>query len=329
MPARPLLLREREEIRCGIVRGESVTEIADRIGRHRCTVSAEISRNGGRDAYRPYRAQDRAAACRKRPKGRLFEQHPELAAHVAARLEAKDSPMTIAVELANGIYPDIAVTVSHETIYQEIYDPRRQSLPRDAFRGLHRRRRLRVQRRCRRPQQRWRDTMRLIAQRPEIAAARTEVGHFEGDLIIGQGGRSAIATVFDRTSRHLWMAGLPDGRSGDHALVALVALFERIPPGLRRTLTWDQGAEMACHDELAERCGIDVFFADPHSPWQRPTNENGNCLIRRYVGKGTDLAVFTSTDLGHIEHRINTMPRRVLNWATANHVYHQAVAMTG
>jgi len=329
MPARPLLLREREEIRCGIVRGETVTAIAERLDRHRCTISAEISRNGGREAYRPYQAQDRAVRCLKRPKPRLLELHPELAAHVASRLEVKDSPMTISVELAHGIYPDIAVSVSHETIYQEIYDPRRGALPRDAFRGLHRRRRLRVGRRCRRPQQRWRDTMRLIAQRPAIADARSEVGHFEGDLIVGQGGRSAIATVFDRKSRHLWMVGLPDGRSGDHALIALETLFERIPAPLRRTLTWDQGAEMSCHDELAERCGIDIYFADPHSPWQRPTNENGNGLIRRYVGKGTDLAAFTPSDIGRIEHRINTMPRRILNWATAQHVYDQAVAMTG
>lgn len=329
MPARPLLLHEREEIRYGIIRGETVTTIADRIGRHRSTVSAEISRNGGRDAYRPYRAEDRAALCRKRSKATLFEQHPELAIHVASRLEAKDSPMTIAVELANGIYPDITTTVSHETIYQEIYDPRRRALPRDAFRCLHRRRRFRIRRRCRRPQQRWRDTMRTIAQRPAIAAARTEVGHFEGDLIIGQGKKSAIITVFDRTSRHLWMAGLPDGHTADLTLAALAELFERIPPPLRRTLTWDQGTEMACHVELAARCGIDVYFADPHSPWQRPTNENGNCLIRRYVGKSTDLAAFSPHDIKAIEQRINTMPRRIHNWATAHHVYNQAVAMIG
>ncbi len=329
MPARPLLLREREEIRCGIVRGETVTAIADRIGRHRCTVSAEISRNGGRDGYRPYRAQDRAVSCRKRPKSRLFERHPELATHVAARLEAKDSPMTIAVELANGIYPAITATVSHETIYQEIYDPRRRALPREAFRCLHRRRRLRIRRRCRRPQQRWRDTMRPIAQRPAIADARSEVGHFEGDLIIGQAKKSAIITVFDRTSRHLWMAGLPDGRDADRTLVALTGLLERIPPSLRRTLTWDQGNELAHHVELAQRCGIDVYFADAHSPLQRPTNENGNGLIRRYVGKSTDLAAFSPADIGAIEHRINTMPRRIHNWATAQQIYDQAVAMTG
>lgn len=330
MPARPLLLREREEIRCGIVRGESVTAIADRIGRHRCTVSAEISRNGGRDAYRPYRAQDRAVLCRKRPKPRLFEQHPELAAHVAARLEAKDSPMTIAVELAKGIYPDVGVTVSHETIYQEIYAPHRHSLPREVFRCLHRRRRLRIRRRCRRPQQRWRDTMRPIAERPAIAGERREVGHLEGDLIIGGHNRkSAIITVFDRTSRHLWMAGLPNGRDADLTLRALSRLLRRIPPPLRRTITWDQGTEMAHHDLLAERCGIDVYFADAHSPWQRPTNENGNGLIRRYVGKRTDLSKFQPADIRAIEDRINTMPRRVLNWATARQVYDQAVAMTG
>lgn len=330
MPARPLLIREREEIRVGILRGETVTAIAARIGRHRCTVSAEISRNGGRDAYRPFRAQDRAVECRKRPKDRLLEQHPELAAHVAARLAAKDSPMTIAVELANGLFPEIDVTVSHETIYQEIYDPKRQVLPRDAFRGLHRRRRLRVRRRCRRPQQRWRNTMRPIAQRPAIACERTEVGHLEGDLIIGgQNTKSAIITVFDRTSRHLWMAGLPNGRDADRTLRALSRLLRRIPPAFRRTLTWDQGTEMAHHDLLAERCEIDVFFADAHSPWQRPTNENGNGLIRRYVGKGTDLSGIKQADLRTIEDRINTIPRRVLNWATARQVYDQAVAMTG
>lgn len=329
MPACPLSLAEREEIRCGIVRGEGVTSIADRIGRHRCTVSAEISRNGGREAYRPYRAHDRAARCRKRPKARLLQQHPELAAHITVRLRAKDSPMTIAVELANGVYPEIAVTVSHETIYREIYDHRRGDLPRDVFRCLHHRRRIRIGRRSRRPQRTWRDTMPPIAQRPAVAGTRTEVGHFEGDLIIGRACQSAIITVFDRTSRYLWMAGLPHGHSADHTLEALTALFERIPPRLRRTLTWDQGKEMARHAALAEHCEIDVYFADVRSPWQRPTNENGNGLIRRYVGKGTDLAAFSPHDLRAIEHRINTMPRRVLNWDTAHHVYHQAVAMTG
>ena len=125
------------------------------------------------------------------------------------------------------------------------------------------------------------------------------------------------------------MAGLPNGRNADLTLAALTRLLKRIPPPLRRTLTWDQGSEMAHHSKLAKRCNIDVYFADAHSPWQRPTNENGNGLIRRYVGKRTDLTAVTPAHIRAIENRINTMPRRVLNWATALDIYDQAVATTG
>lgn len=135
--------------------------------------------------------------------------------------------------------------------------------------------------------------------------------------------------MFDRTSRYLWLAEFSADHGADATLAALVEILERIPQPLRRTLTWDQGREMARHADLAELCGIEVFFAEPHSPWQRPTNENGNGLIRRYVGKGTNLAVYTDGDLRRIEHRINTMPRRSLHWSTAHDVYHHAVAMTG
>lgn len=328
MPSNPLLLREREEIRYGLIVGETVTAIANRIGRHRCTVSAEVARNGGRDGYRPFSAHRRAADYRKRPKERLFEKHPELAAHVAARLNAQDSPMTIAVELAHGLYPGVTPTVSHETIYQEIYDHRRKALPRYVFRCLHRRRRVRIGRRGRRTQQNWRQALPSIRERPAVAETRREVGHFEGDLIIGKRHQSAIITVFDRKSRYLWMERLPNGFNANVTLTALTRLLKRIPPPLRRTLTWDQGGEMARHAELSKRCNIEVYFADAHSPWQRPTNENGNGLIRRYVGKGTNLAAFTPADIRSIEHRINTMPRRIHNWATAEHIYNQAVAMT-
>lgn len=329
MPANPLTLREREEIRYGIGRGQKVTEIAARLERHRCTISAEISRNGGQENYRAYRANDRAQACRARPKPRLLVRHPELAAHVTCRLEAKDSPMTIAVELAQGVYPDIDHTVSHETIYRAIYDHRHNDLPRDIFRCLHRRRRARFHRGSRRlVHHHWRDELPHISQRPKVAELRSEVGHLEGDLIIGSDLRAAIITVFDRKSRHLWMAPLRDGRTAPKTLEGLTILLERIPPGLRRTLTWDRGGEMAAHAELTRRCGIDVFFADAHSPWQRPTNENGNGLIRRYVGKRTELSVFSDADLRSIEDRINTMPRRVLGWASAKQIYDHAVAMT-
>lgn len=329
MPACPLRLSEREEIRAGIVRGETNIAIAARLGRHRLTIGGEIIGNGGRDNYRAHRAHDNAALRRRRPKQSLFEQHPSLATHVQTRLEAKDSPMTIAVELGQGLYPDLEVTVSHETIYQAVYDPCDRGLPRGLHRCLHRRRRLRHQRGLRRSTPQWRDNLPSIHTRPAIATERVEVGHLEGDLLIGtMASRSAIATVFDRTSRYLWMAGLPNGRNGEQTLNAMTELLNRIPQNLRRTLTWDQGQEMALHQTLTQRCGIDIYFADAHSPWQRPTNENGNGLIRRYVGKRTDLSIYTPADLRAIETRINTMPRRIHRWATAQQVYDQHVAMT-
>jgi IS30 family transposase len=170
----------------------------------------------------------------------------------------------------------------------------------------------------------------LIGLRPDEANRRDQVGHLEGDLIFGSFNRSAIATLFDRTSRFVWLADLPDGHGAQAVLAALIETLERIPEELRRTLTWDQGSEMAAHAELAEATGIDVYFADPHSPWQRPTNENGNGngLIRRYVAKGTNLNVYKTEDLRRIETRINTMPRRSLGWSTAHDGYHQAVALT-
>ncbi len=328
MPAHPLSLGEREKIYYGLVRHDTLTAIAIDLGRHRCTVSAEVSRNGGRENYRPFGAHRRAAQCRKRPKVRLFEQCPELA-HVAGRLQAKDSPMTISVELAQGVFPDLEASVSLDTIYQEIYAPDRRALPRNAFRCLHRRRRLRLPTGGRRPAyNHWRQQLRSFRERPPEADARSEVGHFEGDLICGSDKGSAIITVFDRKSRYLWMEPLPNGRSADKALVGLTRLMNRIPQQLRRSLTWDQGGEIARHLELTSRCGIDVFVTDPRSPWQRPTNENGNGLIRRYVGKHTNFKEFTIADLRTIETRINTMPRRIHNWKTAKHIYDQAVAMT-
>lgn len=331
MPARPLTLHEREEIRVGIERGETDRAISRRLDRHRLTINAEITRNGGRAAYSATDAQRRADERRLRPKACRLVADPELAAHVAARLEAKDSPMTISRELASGVH-GMTATVSHETLYQAIYAHGTRGLRKGLHERLHRRRRCR---RHRRPAGATSEKKSPLGQfnpisaRPPVALDRTEVGHLEGDLITGAYNRSAIATVFDRTSRYLWLADFPEDHGADATLAAMVEIIDRIPEHLRRTLTWDQGSEMARHAELADLCGIDVFFADPHSPWQRPTNENGNGLIRRYVGKGTNLRRYTPEDLRAIERRINTMPRRSLHWSTAHDVYTAAVAMTG
>ena len=329
MPAHALSVVEREVIRVGIAQGDSDAVIAARVGRHRRTINVEINRNGGRSVYSAIAAQSRADACRARPKMSRLVNDPELAAHVARRLAARDSPMTISIELARGVHGRVAL-ISHETIYQAVYDPQRRGLPLECHRGLHlKRRRRRHRNAAPAPNMHSLGEFNLITTRPAIAAERVEVGHLEGDLIVGAYNRSAIITVFDRTSRHLWLGRLPNAKNAAGVHDATRTLLRRIPAGLRATLTWDQGSEMAQHHDLAAAVGIDIYFAEPKSPWQRPTNENGNALVRRYVGKGTDLSIYTNRDLRRIEQRINTIPRRSLNWATAHDIYTAAVAMTG
>jgi len=330
MPAQPLTACEREEIRVGIERDETDERIGGRLDRHRSTINSEINRNGGRAVYSATKSQARADAQRSRPKTPKLVEDTALAAHVTGRLEAKDSPMTISRELATGVHGPVAA-ISHECIYQAVYAHGRRGLRRGLHQGLHRRRRCRKHRRPGPVAVKAGPLgeFNLIGLRPAIAQARTEVGHLEGDLIVGAFNRSAIATVFDRASRHLWLAEFPVEHDAEETYWALTEILERIPEPLRRSLTWDQGREMARHAALAARCNIDIYFAEPHSPWQRPTNENGNGLIRRYVGKSTDLRAYTRADLRLIEHRINTIPRRSLDWSTAHDVYHHAVAMTG
>lgn len=330
MPAEPLSACEREEIRAGIERDEPDGVIAARLGRHRTTINREINRNSGRARYSATAAEARAARQRCRSKETKLGAEPALAVHVATRLAAKDSPMTISRELAAGVH-GLTAAVSHECIYQAVYAHGTRGLPAGLHAGLHRRRRCRKHRHPGAPPAipSPLGEFNLICDRPAIAAERVEIGHLEGDLIIGANNRSAMVTVFDRASRYLWLADMPEGYDADATLAALVELLDRIPPGLRHDLTWDQGREMARHATLAELTGIDIYFAEPHSPWQRPTNENGNGLLRRWLPKGTDLTVHTPADLRALEHRINTIPRRSLNWSTAADHYHAAVAMTG
>jgi transposase, IS30 family len=171
-----------------------------------------------------------------------------------------------------------------------------------------------------------------IATRPAAADDRIEVGHHEGDQIIGARNASAVLTIVDRATRYLWLAAHdhPTGAySARTTTDAVVAVLDQIPPELRRTLTWDRGSEMADHHTIAKLSGIDIYFCDPHKPWQRPVNENTNGLIHRWLPKGTDLSIHTQAGLDRIAARINTIPRRSLGWGTAADRYHHAVAMTG
>jgi len=327
MAGAALSAEEREEIRVGLEGAESFTDIARRLGRAPSTVSQEVGRNGGRHRYCAVAAGQRALKQRGRPKATKFQSNRALADHVETKLAALDSPTTIAIELARagGISGD---TVSAESIYQAVYGHGTRGLAAGMSHCLHRQRRRR-KRRCRAGESPKKASplgvFNLISLRPEIAWARTEVGHFEGDLIIGAKGRSAIVTLIDRASRYNLTGDLPEGHDATSVLACCIELIERIPEELRRTLTWDQGTEMARHPDLADAVGIDVFFAEPHSPWMRPTNENFNGLLRRYVGKGTDLSVYSQQDLDRISHRINTMPRRIHQWESAADRYDAAV----
>ena len=225
MPALPLTMLEREEIRVGIERGESDTQIAGRLGRHRCTINTEINRDGGRGGYSAVAAQSRADRARGRAKVPRLVADPVLAAHVTRRLEARDSPMTISIELARGVH-GIAASISHECIYQAIYAHGRRGLRRGLHIGLHRRRRCR-KRRTPGPEHAKAGPLgkfNLIGVRPKIADRRTEVGHLEGDLICGAFNRTALVTVFDRASRHLWLADFPADHGADETLAALVEI---------------------------------------------------------------------------------------------------------
>lgn len=323
MPACPLTALEREQIRSGIDLRWNDTEIAAGLGRHRCTINSEINRNGGRDSYSAVVAHAQAVALRARPKlPKLLTDHG-LRTHVACRLAAKDSPMTISLELTTGKWA-VPGSVSHETIYQAIYARwfvnKKQRTP-------HLCRKRRKQRGQEPPGSHSLGEFRSIHARPIEALDRVEVGHLEGDLIVGAFNRSALITVVDRASRHLWVASTRSKSAIDVA-DALTKLLKRIQMSLRKTLTWDQGSEIAQWAEISARCGIGIYIADKCSPWQRPSNENANAHLRRYVGKGTDLNKFTPQQLAAIQKRINTIPRRSLGWATATDIYNQAVAMT-
>lgn len=325
MPANPLTLIDRAQILSGIQRGESCKEIGVAIGRCRSTIHREIARNGGRGRYCPDRAHRRAARQRQRPKPLMLVADPMLAAEVQRRLKTKDSPMRISIELkAQG------TQISHETIYRAIQRPKGAGGG-GLEPGLHQC--LRLGRRFRKKQggnpakHSSLGVFSSIHDRPVEALKRTRFGHLEGDLIVGAMNRSALITVFDRAFRYVWL-GAVESKSANHVMASLCRLLDRIPPEFRLTLTWDRGAEIAYHQDIATRSGIDIYIADRMAPWQRPTNENGNGLVRHHVGKGTDLSKLTDTDLRHIESRINTIPRRIFNWETAQTKYDQLVAMT-
>lgn len=339
--SRPRLsLGEREEIQDGIARGESIRSIAGRLDRAPSTVMREINRNGsfrGQGRYRAryrfgarwrggwdptprYRAsQAHGQAWRNARRGRpgKLAANTRLRDEVQARLENEQhSPQQIAGRLLIDFPDDAEMRVSHETIYLAIYIQGKGNLRRELHRCLRTGRALRKPHR-RADQRRGRiKDMVSISERPATVADRAVPGHWEGDLVVGAASASAIGTLVERSTRFVMLLHLPDGHGADAVQEAIVTKMAALPAILRKTLTWDQGKEMANHARIAKATDLDIYFCDPHSPWQRGTNENTNGLLRQYFAKGTDLSVFPADYLDYVAAKLNTRPRKTLSWKT-------------
>jgi len=301
---------EREEISRGIAAEESGRDIASRLGRHYSVINREVARCGGREGYRSAAAAGLAAERARRPKPHRLAADRRLHDAVAAGLAASWSPRQISARLRVEHPDDEAMRVSHETIYQSLYCQARGELNTQLKLALRTGRTRRVVRGSSRPKQARITGMVTISERPAEAEDRAVPGHWEGDLIIGAGGKSQIITLVERTTGYLLLGRVPYDRTADRVATILGTLVPRLPQQLWRSLTWDQGGQMAAHATFSVRTGVPVFFADPHSPWQRGSNENTNGLLRQYFPKGTDLSHHTQATLDAVAVQLNGRPRQ-------------------
>jgi len=311
-----LTVEERDDILRGICENLSARAIAARLGRDRSVISREIARNGGRDGYRVHAAQQRYETLKSRPKERKLEKNQRLHDVVAEKLRDDFSPEQISGRLKEDYPDDPGMRVSHETIYQALFLQARGELRTQLKLALRTGRVQRVPRGSTRPKQARIAGMVNISERPAEAEDRAVPGHWEGDLIIGKGGKSQVATLVERHSRFVMLARIPYDRCADRVTIILSQRIGELPEQLRRSLTWDQGVEMAGHVEFTVATNVPVFFCDPHSPWQRGSNENTNGLLRQYFPKGTDLSCYTQTELDEIAAKLNRRPRKTLGFKT-------------
>jgi IS30 family transposase len=242
-------------------------------------------------------------------------------------LEQRWSPQQIVLRLGHAFPHDAGMRISHETIYQSLYVQGRGALRKELTASLRSGRTHRAARGARSAAGRI-TGMVMISERPAEAADRAVPGHWEGDLILGKAGRSQIGTLVERSTRFVQLLWLPDGRTAEVVADAIADKIGTVPAALRRTLTWDQGSEMAQHAAFTIRTGVQVYFCDPHSPWQRGSNENTNGLLRQYFPKGTDLSSVTQQHLDQVADELNGRPRQTLNAMTPSEAFNQLVATT-
>ena len=324
---RYLSLLERQRIATLDGSGLGVRVIAARLGRSPSTVSRELRRNvrpHDRGVYDGDLAHARARERARRPRrGRLIED-PRLRAVIQGKLELEWSPEQIAAHLRAAYPGSPRWHVCHETIYQALYHGGKGGLSRQLTARLRTGRPLRKRRRqpCER-RIRFIAPALLIDHRPPAAGDRARIGDWEGDLITGRMNQSAIATLVDRSSRYVRLVHLPADHGAEAVRDGLASWLASLPAAARLTLTWDQGSEMACHDQIAPLLSEGVFFAHPASPWQRGTNENTNGLLRQYFPKRTDLSIHSPQRLRDVGERLNNRPRKILGWRTPAEIFHR------
>lgn len=324
-----LSVEEREEIARGLQADESLRAIARRLHRATSTVSRDVTAGGGRRRYRVWRAEQRAKQLAKRPKTHKLAGEGPLPREVSKGLLQRWSPQQIAARLRQDFPAQPSMHVSHETIYRSLFVQARGALRKELTACL------RTGRTCRRHQKRTHlrrghmVDMVMLSERPPEVEDRAVPGHWEGDLIVGKAGRSALATLVERHSRYVMVLELSEGRTASAVRDALTRHIKRLPRQLCRSLTWDQGKEMAEHAKFTVDTDVQVFFCDPHSPWQRGSNENTNGLLRQYFPKGTDLSGVSQNTLDTVSSELNGRPRKTLAWRTPAEVFAHAVAVTG
>lgn len=307
-----LTLEEREEISRGLEARLSFREIGRRLKRSTSTISREVNVQGAH-RYRAWRGDERAEKLMARPKSRKLATPSPLSDAVEAGLQQKWSPEQIAKHLRLAYPQQPAMQVSHEAIYQALYIQGRGALRKELTSYLRKGRPLRRVRARRELRDRFRGMLN-ISERPAEVADRAVPGHWEGDLIMGAMNESAIGTLVERTTRYVMLLHLTEGKSADCVRDALTKKIQTLPKELRRSLTWDQGSELAGHAKFSIDTGVSVYFCDPHSPWQRGSNENTNGLLRQYFPKGTDLSQHSAEELDRVARELNGRPRETLGW---------------
>lgn len=318
---------ERSVIMVARREGKSVRHIAALLKRAPSTVSRELARNRTKDGirrgkpafarYEARSAQLLAESRMARPQPSKLAREPFLHDYVQTRLNQKWSPEQISNTLKADFPDDERMRVSHETIYRSVFVQARGSLKREVEAKLRTGRTLRKPRKQGAADGRGRNRipgMILISERPAEVADRAVPGHWEGDLIIGKDNGSQIGTLVERTTRFVMLVHLPGSREADVMAAALSEVIKTMPAEMAKTLTWDQGIEMKDHAKVKLDTGVDVYFCDPHSPWQRGSNENTNGLLRQYFPKGTDLSVHTAEHLAFVARELNSRPRKTLGW---------------